>query len=100
MFTPALTRNQVSIKKRACKNFALYRPRKDILFKTKIVKIDTLKKKQHQHTLAGRTSPLSPYEGREYPPHPGVPPPPPGSPSKDETAVHCMLRSCLSALVI
>ena len=50
---------------------AVYRPRKDTLFKTKIGKIDILIKtktdKIEKHTLAGRTSPLSHYKG--------VPPP-------------------------
>ena len=49
---------------RACKNFAVYRPRKDILFKTKIDKsIPCLRQNPEKHTLAGRTSPLSPYKG-------------------------------------
>ena len=55
---------------------AVYRPRKDTLFKTKIDKIDTLIKTKNdkidtlfitknpeKHTLAGCTSPLSPYKG-------------------------------------
>ena len=48
---------------------AVYRSRKDTLFKTKNDKIDTPFKTQipKKHTLAGRTSPLSPYKG--------VPPP-------------------------
>ena len=63
---------------RACKNFAVYRPRKDILFKAKIDKsIPWLRQKMinsknpEQHTLAGRTSPLSPYKGVSPPPPPG-----------------------------
>ena len=60
-------RHLISI--RACKNFAVYRPRKDILLKTKNDKpIPWLRQKSRKHTLAGRTSPLSPYKG--------VPPPP------------------------
>ena len=56
---------------RACKNFAVYHPRKDILFKTKIDKsIPCLRQNPEKHTLAGRASPLSPYKG--------VPPPPGG----------------------
>ena len=55
-------RHLISI--RACKNFAVYRPRKDILLKTKNDKpIPWLRQKSRKHTLAGRTSPLSPYKG-------------------------------------
>ena len=44
---------------------AVYRPRKDTMFKTNIDKIDSLFKTKNpeKHTLAGRTSPLSPYKG-------------------------------------
>ena len=64
---------------RACKNFAVYRPRKDILFKTKIDtsiprlrqkminSIPCLRQKSLKHTLASRTSPLSPYKGVPLP---------------------------------
>ena len=61
----------------------VYRLRKDTLFKTKIDKVDTLIKTKNvkidtlfktkippKHTLAGCTSPLSPYKG--VPPPPGL----------------------------
>ena len=64
-------RKSILINIRACKNFAVYRLRKDTLIKTKNDKFDTLfKTKIPKNTLAGHTSPLSPYRG--------VPPPPPG----------------------
>ena len=71
-----LTRNHAPCKTMINKNFccslvrrtyaqAVYRPRKDTMFKTNIDKIDSLFKTKNpeKHTLAGRTSPLSPYKG-------------------------------------
>ena len=81
-------RKSILINIRACKNFAAYRPRKDIPFKTKIdKKIPCLRQKSRKT-----------YPGWPHVPIKGVPPPPTPPRPRPAAQRNPMPWLCLSAL--
>ena len=86
---------------RACKNFSAYRPRQDILFKTKIDKsIPCLRQKMINSIPCLRQKSRKTYPGWPHVPIKGVPPPPRPPPAAHDSVHNVLVNKKSNALVV